>query len=480
MSASTVSITANPAARTRRRPVVVGDNKRQNLELVNDAAISPNFNSKTAAASGGVGDEVTAAGADKDLSHSIRGEAVLERTKEILQIKKSQLPNSTISPRRSRKTPATKPEKPRWMTVVSIFAKNFVLLIVLLGLIQLVRKWVVNSRTDVPDNLMGFSDMEGRISEVDSSLKTMTKMMQVQLETIDRKIETEVGSLRKEVNRKFEDRGVEFDAALKKLDEKSNTLEKALSELRAKELLTKDDFTKLYDELKNAKVGDLGQMELSLDEIRGLAREIVEKEIDKHAADGLARVDYALASAGAMVTKHSEPFIIAKGVKWFTTMSRHGVHGEAEKMLKPSFGEPGQCFPLKGSSGFVEIRLRAAIIPEAITLEHVAKNVAYDRSSAPKDIRIFGWLYGLPGPHDLDNQLAVDGEQKFLLTEFTYDLGKSNAQTINVFDSASSTVIDHVRFEFTSNHGSPLHTCIYRLRVHGHEPGSASMVATDS
>ena len=42
-------------------------------------------------------------------------------------------------------------------------------------------------------------------------------------------------------------------------------------------------------------------------------------------------------------------------------------------MLKQSFGEPGQCFPLKGDSGFVQIRLRTTIIPEAITLEHVDK-----------------------------------------------------------------------------------------------------------
>ena len=42
-------------------------------------------------------------------------------------------------------------------------------------------------------------------------------------------------------------------------------------------------------------------------------------------------------------------------------------------MLKPSFGQPGQCFPLKWDSGFVHIRLGTTIIPEAITLEHVDK-----------------------------------------------------------------------------------------------------------
>jgi SUN domain-containing protein 1/2 len=50
-----------------------------------------------------------------------------------------------------------------------------------------------------------------------------------------------------------------------------------------------------------------------------------------------------------------------------------GVHPNADEMLKPSFGEPGKCFALKGSSGFVQIKLRGAIVPEAVTLEHVAK-----------------------------------------------------------------------------------------------------------
>lgn len=68
----------------------------------------------------------------------------------------------------------------------------------------------------------------------------------------------------------------------------------------------------------------------------------------------------------------------------------------------------------------------------------------------------------------------------FLLTEFTYDLEKSNAQTFNVLNSAGYGVIDTIRFDFTSNHGSPSHTCIYRLRVHGYESDSVSVMAIDS
>lgn len=98
------------------------------------------------------------------------------------------------------------------------------------------------------------------------------------------------------------------------------------------------------------------------------------------------------------------------------------------------------------------------------------QNVAYDRSSAPKDCSVSGWLQG----HD--NDLAVGAEKMFPLTEFTYDLEKSNVQTFNVLDLPGSGIVDTVRLDFTSNHGSSSHTCIYRLRVHGHEPDSVSML----
>lgn len=86
--------------------------------------------------------------------------------------------------------------------------------------------------------------------------------------------------------------------------------------------------------------------------------------------------------------------------------------------------------------------------------------MAYDRSSAPKHCRVSGWL-------QTDPEIAT--ERMFLLTEFTYDLEKSNAQTYKV-ESAASNLVDIIRLDFTSNHGSASHTCIYRLRVHGHEP----------
>ncbi|KAG4959969.1 hypothetical protein AAZX31_13G169200 [Glycine max] len=464
MSASTVSITAaNPG--TRRRPVIATEKKTAtSLELLaNDVAVSP------AVATSGDG------ATGRDLSHhSIRGEALLDRAPRDLAPAKKVAgagPNSASGPPRRTRKPAAKSEKPRWLTLVSIFGKNLVLLVVLAGLVQLIRRMSLKSGDAAAGGFAGFSEFEGRISDVEGLLKKTAKMIQVQVDVVDKKIEDEVRGLRKELNEKIEEKGVILESGLKKLEAKNEELEKYLSELKGENWLSKEEFEKFVEEVRSVKGS--GYEGGGLDEIREFARGVIEKEIEKHAADGLGRVDYALASGGGAVVKHSEVFDLGRG-NWFLKSARNGVNPNAEKMLKPSFGEPGQCFPLKDTRGFVQIRLRTAIIPEAVTLEHVAKSVAYDRSSAPKDCRVSGWLQ----EHNADS--AIDTEKMHLLSEFTYDLEKSNAQTFNVLNSAASGVINMVRLDFTSNHGSPSHTCIYRFRVHGHEPDSVSMMALES
>jgi len=194
-------------------------------------------------------------------------------------------------------------------------------------------------------------------------------MIQMQVDVVDKKLEDEVRGLRKELNEKIEEKGVILESGLKKLEARSEELERYFIELKGEDWLSKEEFEKFVEEVRSVKGS--GYQGGGLDEIRDFARGVIEKEIEKFAADGLGRVDYALATGGGAVVKHSEVYDMGKG-NWFKSV-RNGVHPSAEKMLKPSFGEPGQCFPLKDSKGFVQIRLRTAIIPEAVTLEHVAK-----------------------------------------------------------------------------------------------------------
>ncbi|KAL6130212.1 hypothetical protein ACLB2K_068593 [Fragaria x ananassa] len=443
MSASTVSITATPT--TRRRSVVAVEKRSANIELVSADPQSQRADDPTAPN-------------NRDLSHqSVRSETAFDRS---AQTRRTAV-TSTVSPptgRRSSRKSLAETHRPRWLKLLRIFGKWLGLLVFVGGLGQILTRLAYGTSAAGP---MAFTDLEGRIAEVEASMKETSRMLQVGVDLASRKIDKEVGELRKE--------GVALASDLRRLEAKSEGLERSVEELKSVEWLSKQEFERIYEDLR--KEGKNGELGASFDDIMAYARNVVEKEIEKHAADGLARVDYALGSGGAAVVKHSEPYVVGKGSGWWTSM-RNGVHSDAEKVLKPSFGEPGQCFPLKGSSGFVQIKLRTAIIPEAITLEHVSKSVAYDRRSAPKDCRVSAWLRGV---HDQD--LEVDTEKMFLLAEFTYDLEKSNAQTVTVSDSAVSNVVDTVRFDFTSNHGSPSHTCIYRLRVHGHEPESVSVVA---
>lgn len=365
MSASTVSITANPSAASRRRHV-----EKKSTDAIDFVSEPNNFTGAVSPAS----DKVTVPG-----DASLRAEAPVTARDVVVQVRKS-LPSTTAATRRASTATARKPSakvvKPWWMTVISVFTKNLLLLSVLLGLVQIVRQLILkNGATPgvdlVPGDFMG--NME-KVEEFMRSTAKSMKMLQVQVDVLDRKIGDEIDNVKKEVGEEIEGKGVELEAKLKELDGRTVNLESFMGDLRGKmeDWLSKEELTEFIEELKKAKNGDAA----TLDEVRVFAKEVVEREIEKHAADGIGRVDYALATAGGVVLKHSEPLAaggLLSGSGWGSLTNRNKVFSDAERMLLPSFGEPGQCFPLKGSSGFVQIKLRTAIIPEAVTLEHVAK-----------------------------------------------------------------------------------------------------------
>ncbi|KAI3935906.1 hypothetical protein MKW92_033524 [Papaver armeniacum] len=442
----------------RRTVSTVTEKKSSNFESVQEGGGD--------GGGGGVSEKIRHDGG-RDLSHTIKGETSVDRE---TNMKKT---TQVISPLPRRKKIVSKSsDKPLWKRIVSIFIKNLVLILVILGLFKMVRNLAVKSGV----GSVVSSEIEGRIAEVESFLKTTTKMMQVQVEIMDRKIGSEVGGLRREIVKKIDEKSVEYEAELKKLRGKTDELGKTFGELKASGILSKEDLDKFLDEFKkgNSNGGVGSENEWSLDDIRGFAKEIVDREIEKHASDGLGMVDYALASGGGLVLDHSEWFQVTKGRSWLPFKKQYGVHPDAQRLLEPSFGEPGKCFPLQGSQGYVVIMLRTAIIPEAVTVEHVSKSVAYDRSSAPKDFRVSGWYQKIETITGSGAGVSRLGEKKmFRLAEFVYDLDRSNAQTFNV-ESGEKRIVNMVRFDFASNHGAP-HTCIYRLRVHGHEPDSVAI-----
>ncbi|MCO5612378.1 hypothetical protein L7F22_066645 [Adiantum nelumboides] len=181
-----------------------------------------------------------------------------------------------------------------------------------------------------------------------------------------------------------------------------------------------------------------------------------------------ARPDYALASGGGRVVGHSLAFTPASSApSWIdkipTFLIRSTrIHPLAHIILQPSFNQPGQCLPLATSNVYVEVALRTPIYADQVTLSHVSKSIAYDVSSAPKEFQV----YGLPPP------LSTSKPASWVLVgEFEYDVDSPMAaQAFALSETAKNTLISTIKLQILSNYGSPSHTCIYRLQVHGKEP----------
>nr|GEW19546.1 hypothetical protein [Tanacetum cinerariifolium] len=204
---------------------------------------------------------------------------------------------------------------------------------------------------------------------------------------VSRKLESEVSGLKNELRKRVDDKSLEglvngnemrldgipwFAKGLfngnelltgKWMDDESGKFNKRFREIGVKirslegvlnGILTKEEFDTLVEKFMGWKGGEMG-----MDEIRAFAKGVVE-------------VDYAVASGDASVKKHSKAYVGGSGACRVTEwLKGRSVRGDSVKVLQPSFGQPGECFSLKGESRFVELKIRIAIVPKTITLEHV-------------------------------------------------------------------------------------------------------------
>jgi SUN domain-containing protein 1/2 len=193
-------------------------------------------------------------------------------------------------------------------------------------------------------------------------------------------------------------------------------------------------------------------------------------------ADSTNKVDYALFSGGGRVVGHSalSPLVArAEGPLTHALKSiRGGVHPRADEwVLSGGANFAGECLALRGDKGFVDVRLREAVVVDAVTVEHVHADVAYDLSSAPKQFAVSGWNRTREPP------VVAVGTKRWNKEPRSHDFGgptryelggelRGATQTFS-FDEKNAKAVDHVRFTVLSNYGNLEYTCLYRLRVHG-------------
>ena len=241
--------------------------------------------------------------------------------------------------------------------------------------------WTGRNAYDSGHGISGSGADRQRDKKLDNLISSTARALQVQVEAINSKVEnlqrehaTLVKNVEKQKSSITTDMS-EIKASMFKLD---SSVQKMLQDGGP---LLRKDVLHIVRSAVDARAAEGGGKVLSLDDVRVAARTLLEEELSRHSADAIGLPDYALSSGGGRVVNHS-PAVYVKGLRprFLDLLPGVRLHPFAQKVLQPSLGVPGQCLPLKGANGSIDVSLRTTIVPSAFTLEHVAK-VRHTRQS---------------------------------------------------------------------------------------------------
>lgn len=198
-------------------------------------------------------------------------------------------------------------------------------------------------------------------------------------------------------------------------------------------------------------------------------RELIQQQLETFAADKTGLPDWAIKYAGGRVMGHSKIYKSANPPFWdWAYWGCHfwpGCHAvvpfAAEALLTPAVA-PGQCLPLDGTTGYVDIRLHHPVHLTGFSLEHIPAAIAYNVSSAPNKVSL--QALSPPQTHKVKGGLFTPVRTH---GPYRYDVEANSAvQTFSIFSDMPEPV-SFVRLQVHSNHGHSQFTCLYRIRVHG-------------
>ena len=244
-------------------------------------------------------------------------------------------------------------------------------------------------------------------------------------------------------------------------------------------------------------------------DLTALLHEMVDSITTNWSKDILARPDFALYSAGAQIIPSltsttygiSPDGVVGKAIG-FITGSGYATGLSPINALHPQ-NYAGRCWPFQGSEGQLGVKLALRAYVSDITIDHVAKEVAFDLRSTPRQMEVWGlvegqenlakvagWLAdrrrrrsdafesGLTAdPKDeeweVPEHLSKDA-QYIPISKFLYDVHSTrNIQTFPADPEVRALGVDFgvVVLVVKNNWGRPEYTCLYRFRVHGDVAG---------
>ena len=247
-------------------------------------------------------------------------------------------------------------------------------------------------------------------------------------------------------------------------------------------------------------------------DISVLIGQLVDNAVSQYGKDIISRPDFALHSSGAKVipsltsdTFEIRPSGLRSNIVGLVTGNGYSI-GRPPVTALHHETHSGHCWPFAGSEGRLGIALSAPVYISHITIDHVAKEVATDMRSAPREMEVWGMVEGkdniakvkawqaakvakraeakadaeLRGftfvdEPDIKYPSMLPRSPKYIrVASFKYDIySHNNVQTFPVDEEVRNLGVDFgiVMLDIKNNWGRDEYTCLYRVRVHGEKMG---------
>lgn len=245
-------------------------------------------------------------------------------------------------------------------------------------------------------------------------------------------------------------------------------------------------------------------------DVMGLIGQLVESSVSMYGKDTLARPDFALHSGGARIipsltspTFEMRPQNVRGQLVGMLTGNGYAIGRPPITALHPEL-HVGNCWSLEGSQGQLGVALAAPTYITDISIDHVAKEVAFDMRTAPRQMEVWAMVEGKDNvakvrawreetdarrAEALERGEEVEEDEPYPRTlpksplyiriaAFNYDIhAPHNVQTFPVSQDVRDLGVDFgiVVLRVLNNWGRDEYTCLYRLRVHGQRMGETPL-----
>ncbi|KAF8968119.1 hypothetical protein BDZ97DRAFT_453842 [Flammula alnicola] len=244
-------------------------------------------------------------------------------------------------------------------------------------------------------------------------------------------------------------------------------------------------------------------------DVSALITQLVDSAVSRINKDGIAKADFALHSAGARVIPSLTSPALEVRPRGLGNQILGLFTGKGYFDFRPPITalhheeHTGHCWPFAGEQGQLGVMLVAPAYIEEVTIDHVAKEVAFDMLTAPRRMEVWGMVEGADNmarvqawkadraarkeagqqgsseDEDVPYPLTLPKKPEYIrLANFTYDIdAPNNVQTFPVDPEIRNLGVDFgiVVLRVLDNWGKREYTCLYRFRVHGQKMGEVPM-----